>query len=354
MEKIIYIGLLLLVSFKSSGQIVLSDEALQIKPAGYFIAEVSDERVRKNSIAQLVVKTESNKTAITTADLQGGIAKGIGGFLARNFKQDKSLTPVVLGVKDLKITETVIKDLYVEGHITLNLSFGLQKDYGVEHLIDYRGGLNYRRNGGNLAAIERDLRSLLKAGLVYFNDWKKENDNSNRNLAKNVKISFTDYTEPKEGDTIYYAAGRPLTWADFQSRNRPTGNYQAMVMPSIGYTQEAKIVKGTILVNIAVKAYVPKSACWAAYEGRDDYALNHEQRHFDIVKIIAEQFKQKVLAKKLTPDTFEAIINMQYLDSFRDMNAMQKAYDKETSHGLNKIAQEAWNHKIDQALVKPM
>ncbi|MDB5009909.1 MAG: hypothetical protein JWQ06_698, partial [Mucilaginibacter sp.] len=82
------------------------------------------------------------------------------------------------------------------------------------------------------------------------------------------------------------------------------------------------------------------------------YALNHEQRHFDIVKIITEQFKQKVLAEKLTPDTFEAFINMQYLDSYRDMDAMQKAYDKETSHGINRFVQTEWNDRIDKELKK--
>ena len=68
------------------------------------------------------------------------------------------------------------------------------------------------------------------------------------------------------------------------------------------------------------------------------------------MKIISEQFKQKILAKPLTPDTYEAIINIQYLDSYRDMTAMQKAYDKETAHGMNRIAQEAWNQRIDKEL----
>ena len=85
------------------------------------------------------------------------------------------------------------------------MAFGLEKNYGVEPLTDYRGALNYKRSGENIAAIERDLRSILKASLVYFDDWMKENEASNRKLAKNVKISFTDYTEEPEGDTIYYS-----------------------------------------------------------------------------------------------------------------------------------------------------
>jgi hypothetical protein len=41
---------------------------------------------------------------------------------------------------------------------------------------------------------------------------------------------------------------------------------------------------------------------------------------------------------------------MQYLDSYRDMYAMQKAYDKETRNGRNEYAQSKWNNDIDKGL----
>jgi hypothetical protein len=328
---IIFIGMLLL-SFKTSGQGVLSDEPVPFKPTGYYIATLTDQRADKSPVAGVIT------------------INSIRQYIARNVVKRPALSPVAISIKQLDLTETPLNDTGVDGHIKLHLSFGLEKNYGVEHLVDYRGALHYKRSGENIAAIERDVRSIIKASLLYFDEWMKSNANSNRKLAKNVKISFTDYTEQPEGDTIYYSASRPLTWADFQSRNRPTGPFMAVVMPSLGYTQEAKLINGTIEVKIAVKAFLPKSASWADQNGRDAYTLNHEQRHFDIVKIIAEQFKQKILAKALAPDTFEAIINMQYLDSFRDMNAMQKAYDKETGHGTNRIAQEEWNQRIDKEL----
>lgn len=121
-------------------------------------------------------------------------------------------------------------------------------------------------------------------------------------------------------------------------------------MPAFGYDQQAEIMNGTIHVKVDVKVYIPKSACWASGNAHDAYGLNHEQRHFDIAKIIAEQFKQKIASQQLTPDNFEAVINMQYLDSYRDMDAMQKAYDKETSHSRNVTAQQKWDDRIDKEL----
>jgi hypothetical protein len=340
----------LLTSFKVSGQIVLSDQPIPVKPAGFYIAAVTDERADITTIGQLIVPEAENKTAVQATDLPGGAAAAIRLFIRHNLPQNQSLRPVVIGIRSLRLEESPKTGHTIAGNIELKFSFSLQKDYGLEHLFNYQGGLKYTRDDNHVAAAEEHLRGILNSSLVYFNNWMKDNADGNRKLAKDVKISFTDYTEELEGDTIYYSAQRPLTWADFQSRNRPDSRYEAQVIPGIGYTQQAKMNKGTIEVNMVLKAYLPKSASRASYNARDAYSLNHEQRHFDIAKIVAEQFKQKVLTARLTPDTFEAFINMQYLDSYRDLDAMQKAYDKETGHGVNRYAQEEWNNRIDREL----
>jgi hypothetical protein len=338
------------VAFTGKGQIVLMDEPISLKPKDFYIESVTDQRAHKNAIAELLLKKAENTIATEAVNLRDGTAAGILGYLDRNLPKDKTLRPVVILLKELRITETSLGNGRVDGRIKINLSFNLKKNYGLEHLIDYPGGLHYIRSIDNINSVERNLRSMIKSGLVYFNDWISENDDSDKKLAKRVKITFRDYTETPEGDTIYYRKDRPLKWSDFQSHLRPNGPYSASVMPSIGYNQQAEVENGTVNVSISMKTYLPKSASWAGAIGRDDYALNHEQRHFDLVKIIAEQFKRKVLAAKLTPDTFEGFINIQYLDSFRDMNTIQKSYDKETAHGMNKAAQEEWNQRIDRDL----
>jgi hypothetical protein len=349
---LLFIGSMLFASFKAYGPIILGDEPIPFKPNAYYIAGVTDERADKAPMAQLVTRGDANKTAIEKADLQGGMAASVGDFLDHNLPKDKSLRPVMMSIKEFKLTETALPDGSIDGRVKLYLSFGIPKDYGEDHLVDYHGGLHYIRNLSNMATIGPQLRSILKNGLVYFNDWMKANADVNGKLANKVTFNFTDYTEHPEGDTIYYSAARPLTWADFQSRVKPAGIMQAEVMPGFGYNQEAEAIKGIIRVHLSLKTFLPKSACWANYNGRDAYELNHEQRHFDIVKIITEQFKQKILAAHLTPDTFEAFINMQYLDSYRDMDAMQKTYDHETGHGTNHFAQAEWNERIDKELKK--
>ena len=340
----------LFITLSASGQITLTDEAIQLKPTGFYIAEVKDNRAEKSKPAEIIIKDHLNKPQAQPMNLQGGTAGAIKQYLSNNLPKYSSGRGIVIGIEQLRITEKVAGTSSVDGQISMKLSFGLAKDYGVEPLISYPGNLRYRRGLASTASVERNLRQLINSGLSYFNSWMASNEDWDRRLAKSVKIRFTDYKESKEGDTIYYESKRPLTWADFQSKIRISGNFQASVMPSFGYTQDVNLENGVLDVRVAVKAYVPKSACWANPNDRNDYYLNHEQRHFDIAKIIAEQFKKKMLAKKLTPDNFEALLNMQYLDSYRDMNTMQKAYDGETNHGINRFAQDAWNKRIDKEL----
>lgn len=342
--------LILTGNMQAWGQIVLKDEAIELKQQAFYISQVQDERSQKTPVAELANRTADHQVKVVATNLKPSPATSISRYLQQNLPADRARWPVIMQIKELKITETPSADGRIEGHIQVALDFGLDKPYSFEHLIAYPGRLRYVRSVDNAASIERNLRSMLKGGLEYLNQWIKDNAQTSRKLATAVKINIGDYTEITEGDTIYYSAKRRLTWADFQSKLRPSGPYQAAVMPSIGYTQEMKVNAGTIEVNLLMKAYVPKSACWANPSGRDDYALNHEQRHFDIVKIIAEQYKKKLKEAKLTPDTYEAFINMQYLDSFRDMDKMQKAYDEETAHGQNRGVQEQWNNRIDAAL----
>jgi len=303
------------------------DNPVLFKPANFYIANIADERATKGK--EVAVFTE---------------------YIKSNLAKDLSLKPITIDINELTLTETTTKTGMVEGVIKLQLGFNLQKDYGTEHLLSYSGGMRYTRMASNTIAADNNIKSLTKAALVYLNTWMNNNIHTNRILANAVKIRFDYYKEKLEGDTIYYAANRPMGWADFKSTRKLSNKYAAVVMPNFGYEQHEEIVKGVIYVTVTLKTYLAKSDCWLNTPYKEAYILNHEQRHFDVAKIVTEQFKEKIMATKSGPDTFEGIINMQYLDSYRDMNKLQKDYDNETEHGLNRIAQEEWNKRIDRLL----
>ncbi len=339
--------------FKSNQQtatlITLHDEKLNFTPSEFYIANVADDRSDKSTIALLIYKTETGAYVTRSSDLKGGAAFAIKQFIDRNLNQNTGLRPVIISIKSLKLEESSAPGGRINGHLTIDLSFDLQKDYGILHLTDYKAGTRYTHSDGQTDIAEPVLRQGLETALTWFNNWINANAETDQRLARSVKVKLSDYTEKPEGDTIYYAANRPLNWNDF--RDKPGGgNFEAEVFAGVGYTEKATVEQGAINLNITLKVDMAKSDCWVRDGSRDDYVLNHEQRHFDIAKIVSEHFKQKIAAMHLPPDNYDGEINVEYLETLRELHRMQTQYDSETHHGANRAAQEDWNEKIDKEL----
>lgn len=345
--------ILLLYNFKShektTDSIVLHDEKLSFTPAEFYITSVTDNRANKNEVASLVYKDEAHGYITHPADLKGGAALAIKSFVDHNLSYNAALRPVIVTIKEFKLTETGSTPGRIDGRLVISISFGLQRDYGVvTQLVSYSGGARYSRSETQTDVAESTIRKGLENALIYFNNWINKYANSDIRLAKAVNVTFTDYSEKPEGDTIYYSTKRPLAWSDFQDKPN-SGPYEAEVFAGIGYTEHTTIEKGVIHVILDIKVDIPKSAAWVRGM-RDDYILNHEQRHFDIAKIVSEHFKQKIAAMKLPVDTYDGYINEQYLETLREETRMQKQYDRETHHGTDHQVQATWNEKIDQEL----
>jgi hypothetical protein len=332
---------------KQSGTIVLHDEKLPITPKEYYIADVTDDREDRSAVAWLLPDASAKEPS--KVDLQGGGLVAVKQFINHNLPHNNILRPVVISLKKFMVTETMQGNGGIEGKISLGMSFGLLQDDTTKHLVDYNGSIKYTRAPGPAQDVEPMLRQSLGKGLGYFDAWMNQQAGSNIKLAKAVEVTFIDYQDKTEDDTVYYATNRPLTWSDFKGKI-PQSRFAAEVYPVIGYDEQVGVEQGVIKVMIGVKVSLPKSAAWAREDSRSDYTLNHEQRHFDIAKIAAEQFKQKLRAEHLPVTNYDGYINSDYLDAYREMDDMQKQYDDETSHGTDHAAQERWNEKIDLQL----
>jgi hypothetical protein len=346
---------MVLITYRSEAKqgrtIILHDEQVPVTPKEFYINSIVDERDNRSAVAWLLQPGGAgNPPKTDPVDLQGGGFIAIKQFIDHNLPRNKALRPVVILLKKFMVTESALAGGQVEGHIAVVMSFNMeQKDADMLHLVDYKGNATYIRNAGPPQDIEPTLRQTLENGLVYLNTWMNRQAGTNIKLAKAVKISFTDYTEKSEGDTIYYAVTRPLTWDDFQSKI-PGRRFDAEVFPTIGYDEHREVVNGMINVGLEIKVCLPKSAAWVKDGNRNDYALNHEQRHFDIVKIAAEHFKKKINPENLTVSNYEGIINVEYLETYREMTNLQKQYDDETRHGADQSTQQRWNERIDKEL----
>jgi len=332
----------------ANNTITLHDEKLNFTPREFYIAGVADERSDKDAVATLVYK-EDGIFKTRSADLKSGAVNAIKLFIGRNLDQKTDLRPVIITLHDLKLMETTSGAGAINGRLTMAISFGLQKDYGVLHLVEYKGGVRYTRPYGQTELPENILRHGIEDALKWFNNWIEEYAHKDIRLAKTVKVRFSDYTEHPEGDTIYYSVNRPLTWDDFKDKPRASV-FDAEIFAGLGYSEHIDVVKGVIDLEVVTKVYMPKSGSWVKSSALDDYSLNHEQRHFDIAKIVGEHFRKKIEAMTLLPDNYEGLINMEYLETLRELTRMQNQYDHDTHHGNDRQAQADWNARINKEL----
>lgn len=326
---------------------------LKIKASGFYITRIVDERADKKIIARLVpVAAIPGKNAAEPVALPGGGLLVIEGYLKLSLPYHDNYKPIIIKAKKLLINETALPDGRVEGKIDVALSFDLKTGEDMEaHLVNYTGAAHYIRSNMQADVAEPILRTAIENSIVYFNTWMEKQADNNPLLAKSVKLIFSDYRdEQPEADTIYYSARRPITWDDFKDKRNVSSIYSAAVMPGLGFTEQTAVNDGVITIYIAMKVYLPKSASWVKYGAEDAYNLNHEQRHFDIVKLASEKFKKQMLTQTLPVLNYDGNINTAYFDALREIDRMQKQYDTETSHGINAQAQQKWNNYIDKEL----
>ncbi|SEJ30998.1 protein of unknown function [Cyclobacterium xiamenense] len=350
-----FFGLLLV----SSGQsvkasqpidpIVLKVASQLFIPADYYIKAVIDDRTDQSPVAFLVPNADSGRQ-LETVDLEGGAMNALERYFSGVLPRNPNLKPIVVRIKDLKIMEVLKGEgrVLVEGEVFLDFSFELDRGDELVHLLDFQGGISYKRGVRQFYLIEPVLRRSINNSLTYFNDWIEKESKNEIKLLSDVQVRIRDYREDFGDDTVFYNPIRPLTWDDFKGRPR-FNNYAASIFSSISYEGNSWIEDGEVIVDLVFKTYMLKSSSWVRGTN-NSYGLNHEQRHFDIAKIVMERLKERVQQLDLQPHNFDRKVSFHYLEAYREMNRLQEQYDRETAHGLNGPAQERWNEKIDEEL----
>lgn len=324
--------------------LILKSEPSIFLPKEFYFKKVVDARPDKRSFALL-----AGTSGQELVELSGGTFNAVEHFVEESIPKNFKLRPVVIKLKNFKITENAVAPNIVKGRLDLRIAFELEGKEKNQWLVDYQGGVQYTRPINQFNIIEPGVRKSLSDALVFFNNWIIKEANSNEKLAKGVKLSFQDFSK-EDKDTIYYNSAKPLTWDVFQAKPPTSSIYAASIFPGFGYEGKSSVVNGFIEVQVTMKVYALPDGSWVKDEARNSYNLNHEQRHFDLAKIIAERFKKKIKSQPLTLEDFDSVLRYEYIESYREMNEIQKRYDNETSHGINQGMQDSWNRKIDEEL----
>ncbi|MGV3539237.1 MAG: hypothetical protein ACO1OQ_05465 [Rufibacter sp.] len=334
----------------SIAPIALVPEQLPISPKEFYIADIIDERANTKAVAHLLASSVAPATATQPVDFEGGGLVAIKNYIKEGLPANRTLRPIIVRLKEYQVVETPGANGMIEGKATISVAFEVKREGQVLHLLNYASGAKYSRPAKHTAVVGTSLRKTLAQSLLYLNTWIDREASTNEKLARSIKVQFIDYTQNAEDDTVFYDVNRPLQWADFQGGTPRKGAYAASIFPFISNDIHATIENSVIQVTITVKPYMIKSLSRVRPDAKTDYGLNHEQRHFDILKLVTEHYKQRIRNLKLTLADYDSQIKYQYLEELWELDTLQTKYDGETNHGINSAAQAHWNQKIDEEL----
>ena len=266
--------------------------------------------------------------------------------------KDEESLPLEIQLDEVTVDEKKVAPNKIAGEMKVKLTFRWTRDKMPVFLTGYSSGSTYTRpeTAYDHAVL---LQRLLDNGIRQFDQWYGQNDKKNPLLARGFRLVLKDVTPPDQADTVFYQPEKKLTWYDFQGKsNRPGSKYAAAVYSSMSYEGDAKMADNYLQATISLKVFLIRSMSWGRDEARNNYTLAHEQTHFDITRIIAERFKERLKKLDLTIDDYDSQIQYEFLDAFREMNTEQEKYDGETRHGLNTEAQAEWTRKVQTEIAR--
>lgn len=165
-----------------------------------------------------------------------------------------------------------------------------------------------------------------------------------------TNIAWQSNIGANHGDTIYYDTGRKLVWNDFKGKPDNGSIAAAITSSGFGYACKMKVKNMKGGLSISVYCFYNKMLSWVKPGQASDYALLHEQHHFDITYIATCLFIKKLKAAVFTIENYQDQLDKIYNDSYNELEKMQNDYDGQTKNGRVKSIQAEWNNRIELQL----
>jgi hypothetical protein len=165
-----------------------------------------------------------------------------------------------------------------------------------------------------------------------------------------VNVNMQNKIASKNSDTIYYDFDKQLKWSDFTGT--PEANHFGGAITSSGFAfaLQSDYDGQTIALNINIYSFFLKSKSWKKQNINSDYHLLHEQHHFDITRIGAENLMNELKKASFTKANYQLLIRSIFDKVYNENEFLQKKYDLETNHSRDLNKQEEWNEWIKDEL----
>lgn len=138
-----------------------------------------------------------------------------------------------------------------------------------------------------------------------------------------------------------------LTWKDFKGNPDKKSSYFANTSSGFEFTVA---IEGE-QIKIFLPCYFHPNESWVKKEKETPELLEHEQLHLDITELNVRKMRKAFLKLKgLKVSEINAQSKKIVGIYSKESDQMQKDYDKETNHSINKTAQSNWEKRVEEEL----
>ncbi len=161
-------------------------------------------------------------------------------------------------------------------------------------------------------------------------------------------INKADKSAAEPHHTIQWCEGHQLEWSDFKGRVPAMSSNAAQTAYEVGF--DVNMVAGKF--NFIVTCNFLPHKSWVRKKDANDHILRHEQLHFDIAEIYARKMRKELNEANITVRNLQAKADKIYEENWNALTKMQRDYDRETNHSINKKEQAEWDAKIMELLTR--
>lgn len=161
-----------------------------------------------------------------------------------------------------------------------------------------------------------------------------------------VSAVLENHINKASSDTIYYDFDQKLDWKDFQGTPGTQAFVGAITASGFAFHSSMDYSNNVLNIRIGVYTFFTKHDSWKKKDINSDYHLEHEQHHFDITRLGAQQFLEEIQKANFTVKNYQQLMNSIFSKVYDQNIGLQQQYDRETKNSMDVQKQMEWNRKI--------
>lgn len=336
-----------LILFLFAGQCLQAQVLVQVPPGNYKANDLffikSFEGPNHGYLGHIFTDGRIKKELRFSQNLETTLTKHF-----QRYTPQKGQVSLHIAIDQLNFEETIGNDQRITGKSGLQWQVFAITESGNTYLLKCRSSSKYSRSymRDPSAFYAKLLGQNIQSAYNYIDEYLQKNNQIMEAFNTGTEIVMLPFNQKNSADTIHYHSRR-VNWSDFTGPVRTQSNYGAAIFAGIAINTHYTVKNGKIKVFVQPQVFMVKSQSWVKEKAKTSYGLAHEQLHFDIAKVVMNRLLSKIKNMQAsTVDDISSMIQYEYLESFRELNRLQEAYDSESNHSINEAGQRKWTLQV--------